>query len=83
MTGVIPTPTAGETWRRRNGRERVYIGRVWAICGCNSPVMHGVQPEHGAEPVLAVRCHPRHGGPWWWTVLPEFLERFTRDESYE
>jgi hypothetical protein len=66
----------GETWQRRHGREVVRVGRVWEICACSYPVMHGFDPEHGAGPVEAVRLHPTRGGQWWWTVMPEFLVRF-------
>jgi hypothetical protein len=76
-------PVVDETWARIGGKERVRIGRIWTICACDSPTMHGYRPEHWAGSVDAVRCHPRHGGPSWWTVMPEFLKRYecVADES--
>lgn len=81
MTGAVITPVVGEVWKRREGRERVRIGRVWDICGCDGPMMHGVRPEHDAEPDTMVRCHPLHGGKGWFTVVPEFLARFDRIDA--
>ena len=72
-------PKVGEIWKRRGMRERVRIGRVWTICGCDSVVMHAFREDHDACKVGAVRCHPRHGGKAWWTLVPEFLARFDRE----
>lgn len=65
----------GQVWHRIGGKQIVRIARVWTICGCDSPTMHHHMPEHGAEPVTALRANPTHGGSWW-TVEPEFLARY-------
>ena len=73
-------PKVGEIWRRKGMKLRVRIGRVWTICGCDSVVMHAFREDHGAHLVGAVRCHPCHGGKAWWALVPDFLERFDREE---
>lgn len=69
----------GQRWHRINMRERVEVTRIWEICACDEPVMHGYVAEHGAGSVQAIRCRPLHGGAEWFTTVPEFLRRFEQE----
>lgn len=80
-------PSVGETWKRREGKERVRVGRVWDEGRIEPATLHvpgtrDLTPFEAEGPRQGlIRLHPRHGGKWWWTTLPEFLKRFDFDEA--
>lgn len=65
----MTNPVVGQVWQRKNGRQRLRVGRVWVAGRGLIPS----EPELKGQTV--VRLHPLNGGRAIISTVPELHER--------